>query len=129
MNGDKDVYKIAKFDSIFLIFVIEISHSLLQFHLNFITIKNSSFNSTIVYYLYIFASTSSLQFFQPYCDALACTFYTLSIFAVFTVLHQSYFLNFSFVAPMFFLFFTFQYLPLLNSKKVNIGATSRKFKK
>ena len=128
MNGDKDVYKIAKFDSIFL-FVIEISHSLLQFHLNFITIKNSSFNSTIVYYLYIFASTSSLQFFQPYCDALACTFYTLSIFAVFTVLHQSYFLNFSFVAPMFFLFFTFQYLPLLNSKKVNIGATSRKFKK
>ena len=26
MNGDRDVYKIAKFDNIFLIFVIEISH-------------------------------------------------------------------------------------------------------
>ena len=86
-------------------------HSLLQFHLNFITIKNSSFNSTIVYYLYIFASTSSLQFFQPYCDALACTFYTLSISAVFTVLHQSYFLNFSFIAPMFFLFLLFNIRP------------------
>ena len=86
-------------------------HSLLQFHLNFVTIKNSSFNNTIVYYLYIFANTSSLQFFQPYSDGLACTFYALSIFAVFKVLHQSYFLNFSFVAPMLFLFLLFNICP------------------
>ena len=45
MIGDSDVYKIAKFDNIFLIFVIEISHGKV-FYSNF-KVENIFFSITI----------------------------------------------------------------------------------
>ena len=104
-------------------------HSLLQFHLNFITTKKSSFNSTVVYYLYIFVNISYLQFFQL---LLWCTSLQILHVEHFCRVYNAgpkLFFEFLICRTNVFSFFTFQYLSFSKSKKVNIGATSRKFKK